>query len=420
MMDRKFMELIEQKKEELYSLLCSLIQINSENFGSHGNETDCAVYIADLCRKLGLETDLYSPLELEGFKDHPDYREGRNLENRLNVTACWKGKEDRNGLMLMGHHDTVPIGDRSLWTFEPLAGEIRDGKIWGRGACDDKYALATALFLIKLLKEQGFEPKENLLFTAYCDEESGGSHGALASALRYPAKRIVNMDCKNFEIWHCASGGGCFKYRYHVAEPVDSARQAGEAIPVVMEVLSRFGNGLREDLEQNRFYKGTVIPGTSLRYFGIRAGGNGNDLDVGELSFGIYTDRSKEDIKAQMAAMEQELSEKLGSMGIISDGFRATTRFFHYGYSEPDCVSIRELQETARIVSGRELVPCGSCLSDLSVILKYGGGEAFGFGIGRGFDVYGGAHQPDEFIACDDLVEYAKIIGAYVLKTLQD
>ena len=418
MTEKQLCELIDRRQDELYDLLCRLIRINSENFGSHGNETECAEYIAGLCRELGLETDLYSPLELEGFTEHPDYREGRHLENRLNVTACWKGREDRNALMLMGHHDTVPIGDRSRWTFEPLIGEIRDGKIWGRGACDDKYALATALFLLKLLKEQHYEPKANVLFTAYCDEESGGSHGALASALRYPADRIVNMDCKNFEIWHCASGGGCFKYHYHVAEPVDSARRAGEALPVVMEVLARFGDEIRADLENNRFYRGTVIPATSLRYFGIRAGGNGNDLDVGELSFGIYTDRSREEIEARFAQMEQEIAGKLEPLGIIGDGFRSGTRFFHYAYSEPDCASITELQDTARAVSGRELVPCGSCLSDLSVILKYGGGEAFGFGVGRGFDVYGGAHQPDEHIACENLLEYAKIIGAYILRTV--
>ena len=418
MTEKQLCELIDNRQDELYDLLCRLIRINSENFGSHGNETECAQYIAGLCRELGLETEVYSPLELEGFTEHPDYREGRHLENRLNVTACWKGKEDRNGLMLMGHHDTVPIGDRSLWTFEPLIGEIRDGKIWGRGACDDKYALATSLFLLKLLKEQGFEPKENLLFTAYCDEESGGSHGALASALRYPAARIVNMDCKNFEIWHCASGGGCFKYRYHVSEPVDSARRAGEAIPIVMEVLARFGNEIRAHLEKNRFYADTIIPATSLRYFSIRAGGHGNDLDVGELSFGIYTDRTKEEIKARFAEMEQEISEKLAPLGIIGDGFTDGTRFFHYAYSEPDCDAITAMKETALDISGRELPVCGSCLSDLSVILKYGGGEAFGFGVGRGFEVYGGAHQPDEHIACEILLEYAKVMGAYILRTL--
>jgi len=68
--------------------------------------------------------------------------------------------------------------------------------------------------------------------------------------------------------------------------------------------------------------------------------------------------------------------------------------------------------------SGRQLKPCGSCLSDLSVILKYGSKEAFAFGIGRGFAAYGGAHQPDEHIGCAELLEYAKIIGTYILKTL--
>ena len=415
----QLLQLIEERQDELYDILCKLIRINSENFASYGNEKDCAEFVADLCRELGLETDVYSPMELEDFANHPDYMEGRHLENRPNVTACWKGKTDCNGLMLMGHSDTVPIGDRSLWTFEPLAGEIRDGKIWGRGACDDKYALATALFLIRLLKENGFEPKENLLFTAYCDEESGGSHGALASALRYPTKRIVNMDCKNFLIWHCASGGQVVKYRFHVNDPVDSAERAADALPLVMETIRNFGSGLREDLEQNRFYKGTIIPATALRFFGVRAGGNGNDLGVGEISFSIYTDRSREEIKAAYAAMEQELDKKLEPMGITGEGFRPSTRFFHYAYSEPDCSAITQLQQTALAATGRQLVPCGSCLSDLSIILKYGGGEAFGFGVGRDFNVYGGAHQPDEHIECSDLLEFAKIIGAYILDTLQ-
>ena len=54
--------------------------------------------------------------------------------------------------MLMGHIDTVEIGDISNWDFDPLAGVIKDGKILGRGACDDKYALATVIFLLKLFQ----------------------------------------------------------------------------------------------------------------------------------------------------------------------------------------------------------------------------------------------------------------------------
>ena len=102
--------------------------------------------------------------------------------------------------MLMAHLDTVEIGDRANWTVDPFGGEIIDGKIYGRGACDDKYGIAASLFLIKVLQSLGFTPKKNLLFTAYCDEEHGGSHGALAAVLRYPTSRIVNLDGREDQI----------------------------------------------------------------------------------------------------------------------------------------------------------------------------------------------------------------------------
>ena len=233
-------KLIEENRDRLFDLLGQLIRINSENFSSYGNEKECPAYIAELCKAMGLETDFYSPMDLDNFENHPDFFPGRHLEDRYNVTARWAGEENEDALMLMGHHDTVVIGDRKNWSFDPLSGEVRDGNIWGRGACDDKYALATSLFLIELLKKEVFTPKQNLLFTAYCDEEKGGSHGALAAALRYPCSRIVNMDCKNFEIWHCASGGQDAAYRYHTAQPVDSAKVTAQAVPIVMEVIEEF------------------------------------------------------------------------------------------------------------------------------------------------------------------------------------
>ena len=100
----------------------------------------------------------------------------------------------------MAHMDTVGIGDTSHWDMDPLSGAIKDGKLYGRGATDDKYAIATALFIIKLLKEKGFKPKRNLVFAAYSDEEYGGSHGAMAAVMKYPCKRIVSLDGDDGEI----------------------------------------------------------------------------------------------------------------------------------------------------------------------------------------------------------------------------
>ena len=410
--------LIEERKGELFSLLSELIKINSESFNSYGNEEECAKFVYEYCEKLGLENHMFSPMDVEGFDRHPDYMPGRNLENRYNVVSRYRGTEDEDELLLMAHTDTVRIGDVSNWEKDPLSGEICDGKIYGRGACDDKYAVAAALFIMKLLKENGFKPKKNLLFAAYSDEEYGGSHGALAAVLKYPAERIVSMDGRQNQIWHCGSGGGEMKYLFHTKDTVDSAKTAAMAIPVVLEVVEKFAAKRSAELEENRFYKGTIIPKTSLRYMGVKAGDAGADLGKGEVYFVFYTDKTKDEIYTELAELNKELKERLLPLGIIGDGFVPATRFFHYVFCEPDSEDIKLMVEASKESIGQEPIVCGSCLSDLSVISKYGSSRAYGFGAGRDFSQPGGAHQPNEYIECDKLLDYTKVIASYIIKVL--
>ena len=412
-------DLIEARKGELFDLLSALIRINSESFGTHGNEEACANYIHQLFQKMGLQSDLFSPMDIADFADHPDYLPGRSLENRYNVVARYPGAENKDELLLMAHSDTVRIGDPANWDSDPLSGEILDGKIFGRGACDDKYAIASAMFIMKLLLESGFQPKKNFLFAAYSDEEYGGSHGALATVLKYPTKRIVSMDGKENQIWHCASGGQELKYFFHTKDVVDSAKNAAKALPVVIDVIEQtFAANRRKELDANQFYAGTIIPGTSLRYMGVRAGNSGSDLGKGEVHFVFYTDKDKNAIGKELREIEAILSQKLAPLGIIGDGFLPNTRFFHYVFTKPDSEDIQLMVEAAKEAAGQDLHVCGSCLSDLSVISKYGSSRAFGFGCGREFSVIGGAHQPNEFIECDKLVDYTKTIAAFILKVL--
>ncbi|MBO5452357.1 MAG: M20 family metallopeptidase [Clostridia bacterium] len=414
----KICKLIDERQDELFNLLSDLVKINSESFGETGNEKECAAYVHNLCCELGLDSELYSPLDIENFKQHPDYMPGRNLEERYNVSAVWKGETDKDELMLMAHTDTVEIGDPKNWESDPLSGEIKDGKIFGRGACDDKYAIATALFTIKLLKELGFTPKKNLVFVAYSDEELGGSHGALAGVLKNPCDNIVSMDGRDGEIWHCASGGGETSYFFHTKNIVDSAKLTASAFPVVMGEIEKFAANRKAELEANRFYNGTIIPETALRYKEVRAGNNGTDMGVGELKFAYYTDKTKEEIEAEFKAVEEEINKKLDPMGLAGDGFKPYTRFFHYGFAEPNSENIKLMVQAGKESTGNDIKVCGSCLSDLSIILKYGSKNAYGFGAGRDFSVEGGAHQPNEFIECDRLVDYTKTIAAYIIKVL--
>ena len=416
---KRIFELIDERRDELFELLGSFVKINTENRGNGGNEKNIVPLLEKICKELSLETDVYSPMSLEGFENHPDYIQNHALEERYNVTARYKGVEDRDDLMLMAHTDTVLIGDEANWDVDPLLGEIVNGEIVGRGACDDKYGLATILFIFKLLKEEGFVPKANMLFSGYVDEEYGGSHGAMATVMKYPCPRIVSMDGREDQIWHCGSGGGEMAYVYHTADPVSSAKNAALALPIVLEIIEKeFADKRRAELAENPYYKGTNIPDTALRYMHVHAGDHGHDLGVGDVYFVFYTDKTKDEIYAEFDRIHNIIKERLAPLGIIGDGFEARTRFFHYVHCEPDSDDVLDMLAASREATGKEPLVCGSCLSDLSVISKYGSSRAFAFGAGKEFSKRGGPHQPNESIECDKLVDYAKTIAAYILRTL--
>ena len=112
------------------------------------------------------------------------------------------------------------------------------------------------------------------------------------------------------------------------------------------------------------------------------------------------------------------LNEKLEPLGLVGEHFTPFTRFFHYTAIDPKDKSVTDFIEASNEAIGVSPRVSGSCLSDLSVIGKYGGGAAFAYGGGRDFSLPGGAHNPNEFIECDALVRFAKVIAAYVVKTL--
>jgi succinyl-diaminopimelate desuccinylase len=73
-------------------------------------------------------------------------------------------------LLLEGHTDVVSEGDRSRWSVDPFGGELKQGRIYGRGACDMKAGLAVNLVTAKALQRHGgWNGRLSLCFV--CDEE---------------------------------------------------------------------------------------------------------------------------------------------------------------------------------------------------------------------------------------------------------
>lgn len=69
------------------------------------------------------------------------------------------------------HIDVVDIGNRALWQFEPFDGHIRDGKVWGRGAADQKGGMAAMLAAARIIKELNLAQQYTVYFIGSVMEE---------------------------------------------------------------------------------------------------------------------------------------------------------------------------------------------------------------------------------------------------------
>ena len=414
-MKNKIFDYIEKNKDELFGSLCEMISINTENFGNRGNEKPLALYLEKKLKEIGINSDIYSPDEVEGIMDKEDYLPGRNLEDRTNITAMLKGKNGKKSLMLAAHLDTMPIGDLKLWTVNPTEGIIKDGKIWGRGACDDKYAIATWLFLAKMFKELNIELENDIYFTGYVDEEFGGGDGALASVVKYPCDLYINLDSKEYEIWHCASGGQEIEIVLKCKDAQDSCQKVINGLYAAKEKLLEFQERRKEELNKNPFYKKTIIPDTSMRILKMGCGLEGNDMDVGRIRFVYYTDKSSCEIKKEYEILFDEINKGLLPLDMEIKDIVYVSRLFRYGWADPNEENIKLFKDVGNTISNREINICGSCLSDLSLFLANTEKTAFAFGMGRDFSEYGGAHQPDEYIECDVLIEFTKILAQFIM-----
>jgi succinyl-diaminopimelate desuccinylase len=91
----------------------------------------------------------------------------KNLDNYCGYAEIGEGEL----VGVLGHLDVVPVGPG--WSFPPFAAELHDGKIYGRGAVDDKGPTVVSIFAAAKLLNEGYIPKKRLRFILGCDEESG-------------------------------------------------------------------------------------------------------------------------------------------------------------------------------------------------------------------------------------------------------
>ncbi len=94
----------------------------------------------------------------------------KNVDNYAGHIEMGAG-EDLLGILC--HVDVVPIGDEADWTYPPFSGTIAEGKLYARGAIDDKGPTVAAWMAMKLIKDAGIQLSKRVRMIIGTDEETG-------------------------------------------------------------------------------------------------------------------------------------------------------------------------------------------------------------------------------------------------------
>jgi acetylornithine deacetylase len=198
--------------------LTDLVRINSINPGLASNgpgEAEIAGYIAGAFAAIGLDADTFV-----------------SAPGRTTAVGTLRGTGGGRSLMLNGHADTVGVDGMA----DPFSGEIRDGRVYGRGAHDMKGSLAACLGAAKMLSDAGVALRGDLVVAAVADEEYG-SLGTADLVTRCRPDAAIVAEPTNLQI--------CLAHKGYIWIEVETTGRAAHG--------SRFDEGVDAVMRMGRF-----------------------------------------------------------------------------------------------------------------------------------------------------------------------
>jgi acetylornithine deacetylase len=233
-------------------------------------------YVARRMRAAGLAVRVWEPEAADLPPNRYAIPEGHHFRGRPQLVATATGTGGGRSLLFNGHVDVVSEEPRELWSSAPFSPEVRDGRLYGRGACDMKGGVASMLLATEVLRALQVPLRGDLIVNTVTDEEStgAGSLAVAASGLRADGGIIpeptaltawlgtrgslmpaITVDGRaghaGFPATHWSAGG-----------PVNAI----EKMQIVLEALQRLRLEwqLRPDTQHDVLAAGSIVP-TALR-----------------------------------------------------------------------------------------------------------------------------------------------------------
>jgi len=379
--------------------------------------------------------------DADGYAGHVEYGEGEELAAAL------------------AHLDVVPVGDLAKWNTDPFVMTEKDGVLYGRGVGDDKGAAVSALFALKMFKDQGLKLDRRIRVIAGCAEETASND------LEYYFEKTETPSLSftpdaGFPIINREKGRLVYKfYMPYEGDSVIAELRAGTAENVVIDKCAAYTNltvlpateaPVSAELENGKVVLKTVgksahgaapfdgINAASLMFKtlyeietnaaiktflafavkcigsewdGLSMGVKMSDEESGDLTanlglFSIADGKCEAtiDIRYPVTKVGKDVVLALDHTAKENSVFGAVSSCGNPLYVPADSELVKKLSEAYEMHTGKPSIPKAIGGGTYAKSLPNGTCVAFG-GVG------GGAHQPNEYVNIDEFMECAKIIA---------
>lgn len=396
------------------ALLQKLVQVNS----TQGNEKAAQDIILEELKEIGLKIDVWEP-DGEELMRNPYFASPRvEFQGSPNVVGILKGAGQGRSIILNGHVDVVPEGDRKHWNDEPYSGNIIDGKMYGRGVTDMKGGNVSLLLAIKAIVSLNIQLKGDVIFQSVVEEESGGA-GTLATVLRgYMADAAIIPEPTNMKVFLKQQGSLWFRIHVKGRSAHGGTRYEGisaiEKSSIVLKYMERLEE-FRNAQVADELYENIPIP-FPINIGRIHGGewpSSVPDYVVLEGRMGVAPSETIEEAKKEMEKWILKLKHLdpwFEQNPLVLEWFGA--RWLPGSISkEHDLTKI--LESTFRSVRNQnpmfEAAPWGT---DGGLLTEVGNIPTIVFGPG----VTEVAHFSNEYIVLDRVFEAAEIIALTILE----
>jgi acetylornithine deacetylase len=364
----RILKWVNAHRADVVGLAQSLVRIPSENKQPLGSEKECQRFVAGYLRDLGCRVDVFTPDEVPGLTDHPEYWPGRDYTDRPNVVGVMSPEPvgpvglaaGRKALLFTGHVDVVPIVGQGKYGWWDAT--VDGGRLYGRGANDMKGGIAAYLMAARCVRELGLRLEGDLILETVVDEEFGGANGTLACRLRgYNADAAILPEPNNMLISTAHRGGQQFRL-FTCAEGVGMGfgetvlRDPVTALGHLLAALDRY-NQERQARPKPIGFESDVFP---LMPFIMRAGellpwGTGEAIpETAWVEFWIEIPPgvTKEQLQSELKDVVARATEATPALQQVSTRWEERTRFLA-GSGMPDGHPLVEkLAENLRAVTG--------------------------------------------------------------------